>query len=56
MYECVICHFLVELDDAIAPISSGRCVCVGCFARETDSVHSMTKELKRDLLEALVGA
>lgn len=55
MFECVICHFSVEFDDAVAPIASGRCVCLRCFHRETGSIHSMTKELQRDLAEALLG-
>lgn len=53
MYHCVICHFEVELDDAIAPTSAGACVCLRCFARETGSTRSMPKHLARELTEAL---
>jgi hypothetical protein len=53
MYRCVICHFTVELDDSIAATPTGGCVCVRCFARETDSSISMPKELRRDVIAAL---
>jgi len=56
MYTCVICRFTVELDDTIAPIPSGWCVCVRCFARETETIRLVPKELRRDLSAALAAA
>ena len=55
MYICVICRFQVVLDDAIAGTSSGRCVCLRCFSRETETYRSMSKELQRDLSAALAA-
>lgn len=56
MYTCVICRFAVELDDTIAPIPSGWCVCLRCFGRETETTVAMPKELRRDLSAALAAA
>lgn len=56
MYKCVICRFVVELDDAIVPTASGWCVCVRCFARETDTARPMPKELRIDLTATLAAA
>jgi hypothetical protein len=49
MFTCVICRFEAELDDVIAPTRRGRCVCLRCFSRETDSSRQMSKDLRRDL-------
>jgi hypothetical protein len=56
MYVCVICRFEVELDDAVAPTATGHCVCVRCFARETESEHSMDKPLRQAILDVLAEA
>jgi hypothetical protein len=53
MYRCVICRFTVEFDDSVAPTPTGGCVCVRCFARETDSSLPMPKELRRDVIAVL---
>ncbi|MGI8551202.1 MAG: hypothetical protein ACR2PL_10535 [Dehalococcoidia bacterium] len=53
MFTCVICRFDVEMDDTIAPTASGRCVCVRCFARETETSRPMSKDLRRDLISTL---
>lgn len=53
MFRCIICRFEAELDDVIAPASNGRCVCLRCFARETDTARSMSQELRRDVTSAL---
>jgi hypothetical protein len=56
MYQCVICKFDVQLDDAVAPTAGGHCVCVRCFARETESEHPMDKGLRQSILTALADA
>jgi hypothetical protein len=56
MYVCVLCRFETELDDVIAPVSSGRCVCLRCFTRETETAVAMSIELRRDVAAALSGA
>ncbi|MFN8559774.1 MAG: hypothetical protein U0531_21315 [Dehalococcoidia bacterium] len=53
MFTCVICRFAAELDDVVAPTATGRCVCLRCFARETDTAMSMPKNLRRALSAAL---
>ncbi len=58
MYTCVICRFETELDDVIAPVASGRCVCLRCYVRETQTALSMPKALRQDVSATLasVGA
>ena len=55
MYRCLICHFTVELDDAIAATRRGTCVCVRCFARETKSEHPLSATLRREVEEAMAA-
>ena len=55
MFICVICRFETELDDVIAPVANGRCVCLRCFVRETESAVAMPAWLLRDLAAALTG-
>jgi recombinational DNA repair protein (RecF pathway) len=55
MYRCVICRFETELDDVIAPTASGRCVCLRCFARETDTLRPMPRALQRALSALLAS-
>ena len=55
MLTCVICHFETELDDVAIPGSARSCVCLRCYARETDSERPMSKELRRDLEATLAG-
>jgi hypothetical protein len=49
MYLCVICRFAVELDDAVVPTPSGNCVCVRCFARETETAVVMDRDFKHSI-------
>jgi len=49
---CVICHFETELDDVVAQ-SSGKCVCLRCYVRETGAERPMPKELRRELAALL---
>jgi hypothetical protein len=53
MLTCIICRFDTELDDAVAPGATGRCVCLRCFHRETDSERPMPHELRRAIIAAL---
>lgn len=52
MYTCVICQFEVELDDTIAPLPSGRCICLSCYARTTDTAVPMSKKLRSEVAAA----
>jgi hypothetical protein len=47
MYTCVVCLFSVPFDDAVAPTGSGRCVCLACYLRNTNSYRMMDKRLRR---------
>lgn len=46
---CVICHFPVELDDAVAPTGKGRCVCLRCFIREVGDDRKLPPDLLREV-------
>jgi hypothetical protein len=50
MTTCIICRFPVPLDDAIAPTADGRCLCLGCFARETETALPMPKRLRQEII------
>jgi hypothetical protein len=53
MYQCVICKFEVQLDDAVAPTAGGHCVCLRCFVRETESERPMDKGYRQSILAVL---
>jgi hypothetical protein len=53
MATCTICRFETELDDVVLGGRTGRCVCLRCFARETDTARPMPKALRRGLSAAL---
>ncbi|MFN8559777.1 MAG: hypothetical protein U0531_21330 [Dehalococcoidia bacterium] len=56
MYTCVICRWDTEFDDVVlAPEGNGRCVCLRCYARETDTERPMPKDLRRDISAALAA-
>lgn len=56
MITCIICRFDTELDDVMVAGAAGRCVCLRCYARETDTVRPMPKSLRRELTAALADA
>ena len=50
MFSCIICRFAVPLDDVeLRRGDAGLCVCVRCYATETDSYAPMPKDLRRDV-------
>jgi hypothetical protein len=53
MYTCILCRFEVPYDDAVAPTPTGRCICLGCYLRHTDTNLRMAKGLRRELESAL---
>jgi hypothetical protein len=53
MLRCILCAFDTELDDAVVTSSTGRCICLRCYARETNNQKPMTKRLRRELAAAL---
>ena len=55
MWTCRICRFETELDDVVAVIADGMCVCLRCFDRETGGGRRMSKTLCRELRMALAA-
>jgi hypothetical protein len=54
MFTCILSRFANELDDVAMMKSGGeRCICVLCFARETDNAAPMSKELRRQIVDVL---
>lgn len=49
MTTCIICHFETELDDVVVSSTTGRCICLRCFARETGTERPMPKTLRREV-------
>ena len=44
---------MTELDDAMVPTADGRCICLRCFAHETESDLTMPDHLRGELIAAL---
>ena len=55
MYTCQLCRFEATLDDVALRRGAAGCVCLACYARETDSALPMPKALRRDLCRALAA-
>ena len=53
MLHCILCAFDTEVDDAVVTGSNGRCICLRCFTRETDSQKRMAPQLRRELAATL---
>lgn len=53
MWTCILCHFATEPDDVVVATPTGRCICLRCYAQETDSERPMPKRLRRALSAAL---
>jgi hypothetical protein len=53
MWTCRICRFETELDDVEVRHGQDQCICLRCFARETDSGRPMPKALRRQVIAAL---
>jgi hypothetical protein len=56
MSTCTICRFQTEADDIAVPLAGGRCICLRCFTRETETAHPMPKGLRRQLDSLLAAA
>jgi hypothetical protein len=55
MFICMICHFDAPLDDTVVSGPSGRCICLRCYLRETESMRPMAPSLQRDLSDVLLS-
>jgi len=56
MRLCVICRFETTFDDVAIPHTSGRCICLRCYSRETERALPMPKRLRRELSSTLADA
>jgi hypothetical protein len=56
LHVCVLCRFPAELDDAVVPTDTGRCICLRCFNRETETVRPMDRKLREAVIAVLVEA
>jgi hypothetical protein len=55
MRTCTICRFETQPDDMVVVHISGRCICLRCYTRETESAHPMSSALRRELMALLEG-
>ena len=55
MFLCTLCHFEAPLDDVVVAAAEGCCICLRCYARETDTTKPMPKPLRRELMAALAA-
>ena len=53
MLRCILCAFDTEMDDAVVISTSGRCICLRCFSKETNTTKPMAKGLRRELVATL---
>ena len=54
MPRCILCNFDTEVDDAVVS-SRGRCICLRCYSRETDTQKPMTNALRREVAATLAA-
>ena len=56
MFHCILCQFDVVLDDTrIVSMDTGRCICLRCYCRESDSMITMSKHLRHELTAVANG-
>ena len=53
MLSCVVCSFETYLDDVVLRVGGERCVCLRCYARETETELRMPSSLQRQLVASL---
>ena len=56
MFRCQICFFDTELDDVVLRFTSGACLCLRCYDRETAATRPMPKALQRAVITVLTNA
>jgi hypothetical protein len=50
-----MCHFEMELDDAMMPRPNGMCICLRCYLRAAGKNVDMPKDLRREVMALLVA-
>lgn len=53
MLRCMVCSFETYLDDVVLRVGEARCVCLRCYARETETELWMPRWLQRQLVTFL---
>ncbi len=53
MLSCVVCSFETYLDDVVLRVGEERCVCLRCYARETETELRMPLPLRQQLVASL---
>jgi hypothetical protein len=59
MSTCVLCRFEVEADDVALGGPQGRCICLRCYLRESETEQPISKALRREVescLSEIAGA
>jgi len=55
MYLCQLRRFATHLDDVALRRGDAGCICLACYARETDTARPMPKALRHHISAALAG-
>jgi hypothetical protein len=55
MFTCQLCHFEIELDDVAIAFQGGRCICLRCFERATDTAKPMANGLRHQVIATLAA-
>ena len=55
MDRCRVCHFEMLLDDVAVESTTGRAVCIRCYARLTETEHRLPRKLSLELEACAAG-
>jgi hypothetical protein len=53
MRICLMCHWLTVMDDVVLAGPTGRCICLRCYTRETNSGRPLPRLLREELIRLL---
>jgi hypothetical protein len=53
MSTCVLCRFEVVTDDVALTGPQGRCICLRCYLRETETAQPLSKALRQEVESCL---
>ncbi len=53
MPTCIFCRWETVLDAVVLTSPAGNCICLRCYARETDSAKPLSRELRREVVTLL---
>ncbi len=52
MFHCIICATDVVMDEVEMEVAEGRCICLRCWARETDTGKPLSRRLRLEATRA----